>query len=132
MAIPTVPKTNGNNICQNKQIGYNISLMVITSPYIIQQTSRQQHQPNKCKLQKPVAITSATNKIKLPKMGGNNICQNQNKNIRVHKIAGLTNTDTISCWKCLRLTFFSDLEEAMFETGKSLSTIKKSILFLRK
>ena len=32
----------------------------------------------------------------------------------------------------LRLTFSSDLEEAMFETGKSLSTIYKLILFLGK
>ena len=24
---------------------------------------------------------------------------------------------TSMCWKCLRLTFSSDLEEAMFETG---------------
>ena len=27
--------------------------------------------------------------------------------------------------KCLRLTFSSDLEEAMFETGESLSAISK-------
>ena len=33
---------------------------------------------------------------------------------------------TPSCvGKCLRLTFSSDLEEAMFETGKSLSAISK-------
>ena len=35
-------------------------------------------------------------------------------------------------WKCLRLTFSPDLEEAMFETGESLSTIQKLIPFLRK
>ena len=35
------------------------------------------------------------------------------------------------CWKYLRLTFSSDLEEAMFETGESLSTIQNLILFLR-
>ena len=40
--------------------------------------------------------------------------------------AGLTNTVTPSCvGKCLRLTFSSDLEEAMFETGESLSEISK-------
>ena len=44
----------------------------------------------------------------------------------VDVIAGLTNTVTPSCvGKCLRLTFSSDLEEAMFETGKSLSAISK-------
>ena len=33
---------------------------------------------------------------------------------------------TPSCvGKCLRLTFSSDLEEAMFETGESLSAISK-------
>ena len=45
------------------------------------------------------------------------------KNCRAHQ-----HCDTIMCWKCLRLTFSSDLEEAMFDTGKSLSTIKKLIL----
>ena len=41
-------------------------------------------------------------------------------------IAGLTNTVTPPCvGKCLRLTFSSDMEEAMFETGKSLSAISK-------
>ena len=35
--------------------------------------------------------------------------------------------DTILCWKCLRLTFSSDLEEAMSETGESLSSIKISL-----
>ena len=39
-----------------------------------------------------MAIKSTTNKIKLLKIIGNNICQNKIKNIRVHKIAGLTNT----------------------------------------
>ena len=28
--------------------------------------------------------------------------------------------DTIMCWKCLRLTFSSDLKEAMFETGSKV------------
>ena len=49
------------------------------------------------------------------------------KNCRAHQ-----HCDTIMCWKCLRLTFSSDLEETMFDTGKSLSTIKKLVLFLRK
>ena len=38
----------------------------------------------------------------------------------------LTNTVKPSCvGKCLRLTFSSDLQEAMFETGESLSAISK-------
>ena len=45
---------------------------------------------------------------------------NESKNCRAHQ-----HCDTIMCWKCLRLTFSSDLEKAMFDTGKSLSTIKK-------
>ena len=49
------------------------------------------------------------------------------KNCRAHQ-----HCDTIMCWKCLRLTFSSYLEEAMFDTGKSLSTIKKLVLFLTK
>ena len=57
---------------------------------------------------------------------GLNICHNNNKSHGSNNIAGLTNTVTPSCvGKCLRLTFSSDLEEAMFETGKSLSAISK-------
>ena len=48
------------------------------------------------------------------------------KNHESNKIVGLTNTVTPPCvGKCLRLTFSSDLEEAMFETGESLSAISK-------
>ena len=70
---------------------------------------------------------------------GNNICQIQQwwpntlaitspkyskikvsrKKYRTHQ-----HCDTTKCWKCLRLTFSSDLEEAMLETDKSLSTTK--------
>ena len=43
-------------------------------------------------------------------------------------MAGLTNTVTPSCvGKCLGLTFSSDLEEAMFETGKSLSVYNQKV-----
>ena len=41
------------------------------------------------------------------------------KNCRTHQ-----HCDTIKCWKCLRLTFSSDLEEAMLEMCESLSTTK--------
>ena len=55
---------------------------------------------------------------------GLNICHNNKKPHESNQIAGLTNTVTPSCvGKCLRLT--SDLEEAMFETGESLSAISK-------
>ena len=50
----------------------------------------------------------------------------------IQEVLVVLDCDTNMCWKCLRLTFSSDLEEAMFETGKSLSTIQKLILFLRK
>ena len=50
---------------------------------------------------------------------GYNICQ---KNNIVQKIAGLTNTVTPSCvGKMPGVNISSDLEEAMFETGESLS-----------
>ena len=43
-------------------------------------------------------------------------------------MAGLTNTVTPSCvGKCLGLTFSSDLEEAMLETGKSLSVYNQKV-----
>ena len=62
----------------------------------------------------------------MPQNIGLNICHTNNKSYESNKIAGLTNTVTPSCvGKCLRLTFSSDLEEAMFETGKSLSAISK-------
>ena len=62
----------------------------------------------------------------MPHNSGLNICHNNKKPHESNKIAGLTNTVTPSCvGKCLRLTFSSDLEEAMFETGKSLSAISK-------
>ena len=35
----------------------------------------------------------------------------------------------VLCWKCLRLTFSSDLEEAMLETGERLSSIKNKFCF---
>ena len=41
----------------------------------------------------------------------------------------LQHCDTFRCWKCLRLTFSSDLEEAMLETGESLSTNKFKFCF---
>ena len=42
------------------------------------------------------------------------------------KLQGSPTLVTPSCvGKCLRLTFSSDLEEATFETGKSLSAISK-------
>ena len=41
----------------------------------------------------------------------------------------LQHCDTYRCWKCLRLTFSSDLEEAMFDTGKSLSPNKFKFCF---
>ena len=62
----------------------------------------------------------------MPYNSGLNICNNNKKPHESNKIAGLTNTVTPSCvGKCLRLIFSSDLEEAMFETGKSLSAISK-------
>ena len=62
----------------------------------------------------------------MPYNSGLNICHNNKKSHESNKIAGLTNTVTPSCvGKCLRLTFSLDLEEAMFETGKSLSAISK-------
>ena len=72
---------------------------------------RQQHLPNN---------------IIMPYNSGQNTCHNNTKSHESNKIAGLTNTVTPSCvGKCLRLTFSSDLEEAMFETGESLSAISK-------
>ena len=41
----------------------------------------------------------------------------------------LQHCDTYWCWKCLRLTFSSDLEEAMFDTGESLSPNKFKFCF---
>ena len=41
----------------------------------------------------------------------------------------LQHCDTYRCWKCLRLTFSSDLEEAMFDTGESLSPNKFKFSF---
>ena len=62
----------------------------------------------------------------MPYNSGLNICHNNKKSHESNKIAGLTNTVTPSCvGKCLRLTFSLDLEEAMFETGESLSAISK-------
>ena len=68
----------------------------------------------------------------------NNICQgkNQTKNgitsakkqnyyqYTQIKSLGYTNTDTPLCWKLFRTTFSSDLEEAMTESGESLSNNK--------
>ena len=62
-------------------------------------------------LQKSMAITSAIIKTK----------QKHNESMKLH---GSPTCDTNMCWKFLRLTFSSDLEEAMFDTGESLSTIK--------
>ena len=62
----------------------------------------------------------------MPYNSGSNICHNNNKSHESNKIAGLTNTVTPPCvGKYLRLIFSSDLEEAIFETGKSLSAIPK-------
>ena len=44
----------------------------------------------------------------------------------------LQHCDTYWCLKCLRLTFSSDLEEAMFDTGKSLSPNKFKFCFWEK
>ena len=69
----------------------------------------------------------------MPYNSGLNICDNNKKPHESNKIAGLTNTVTPSCvGKCLRLIFSSDLEEAMFETGKSLSAISKCDSVLEK
>ena len=44
----------------------------------------------------------------------------------------LQHCDTYWCWKCLRLTFSSDLEDAMFDTGESLSPNKFKFCFWEK
>ena len=62
----------------------------------------------------------------MPYNSGSNICHNNKKSHESNKIAGLTNTVMPPCvGKCLRLTFSSDLEEAMFETDESFSAISK-------
>ena len=64
---------------------------------------RQQHLPKTSQCHITLAITFAKNNI-------------------VQKIAGLTNTVTPSCVeKMPGVNISSDLEEAMFETGESLS-----------
>ena len=77
-----------------KQTGYNTSLMVITSPYTTQQSN--------------MAITPAKQNFscKNQRQPGNNICQKQNKNIRVHKITGLTNTVTPFVLEMLEVNIF--------------------------
>ena len=61
-----------------------------------------------------LAITSAKHsKQKCPK-----------QNWRTHQYY-----DTSKCWKWLRLTFSSDLKEAMLDSGESLSTIKLKFCF---
>ena len=91
------------------QQGYNISQTKNKS--CIYMATRQQHLPNN---------------IIMPYNSDLNICHNNKKPHESNKIAGLNNTVTPSCvGKCLRLTFSSDLEEAMFETGESLSAISK-------
>ena len=63
----------------------------------------------------------------MPYNSGYNIYHNNKKSHESNKIAGLTNTVTPSCvGKCLGLTFSSDLEEAMFETGESLSVYNQT------
>ena len=72
---------------------------------------RQQHLPNNIIMPYNSGLTSATT-IK--------------NHMSPTKLQGLTTTVTPSCvGKCLRLIFSSDLEEAMFENGKSLSAISK-------
>ena len=65
------------------------------------------------------------------KQGNNNICQMQykccqkyNKNKSVHKIVGHTNTMTASSVGNDEVNIFCRPEEAMLETGKSLSLYK--------
>ena len=38
-------------------------------------------------------------------------------------VDGISTMGVVKCWKCLRLTFSSYLEDAMLETGESLSSI---------
>ena len=107
----------GNNICQyiqNNRLqhqygGNNITTTIYKIGYNTYQWYNiyhriRQHGNNICHKQNQVAqiignmaITSAINKAKLPKIIGNNICQNKFKNIRVCKIAGLTNSVTPFC-----------------------------------
>ena len=69
----------------------------------------------------------------MPYNSGSHICHNNKKSHESNKIAGLMNTVTPPfVGKCMRLTFSLDLEEAMFETGESLSAISKFYSVLEK
>ena len=64
------------------------------------------------------------NKIIMPYNSGPNIYHKNKKSHECNKIAGLTNNVTPPCvGKYLRITFPTDLEKAMFESGESLSAI---------
>ena len=79
-----------------------------------------------------MAITSATNKIKLPQIIGNNICQKQNKNIRVHKMAGLTNTLTPFVLEMLGVNIFLRPGRSHVRNWQKPVYNQKQVLFLRK
>ena len=131
MAIPSVTKTMAITSAKHAKATYhNINPVVITSrpqkktgyniwPCGITSTTLWQHCNNICQVQqcwpKTLAITSA--KV-------------HQKKKSIQKIAGHhQHCDAIKCWKCLRLTFSSDLYEAILETGKSLSSTKIKFCF---
>ena len=75
VVIPTATKTNGNNICQYKHQpdGNNTTICHKENKATSYNTS--QNRNISCKLKGNMAVTSANN-TKLPKIIGNNTCQN--------------------------------------------------------